>query len=70
MKADVEIIAINLINRTALTSDDTICRVETFLDEHGDEVDDPIVAVVAIGQLPDERWFTADMRCFEDTKPH
>lgn len=60
----VEIVSINRSQRLALTDNNDICAIDTFLDEHGDEVDNLDLAVVAIGQLPDSRWFMVDMRDF------
>jgi len=65
-----EITAVNRTDRLALTDGGEVCPIVTFLDEDGDEVDNPELAVVAIGQLPDKRWFSVDMRAYETVRAH
>lgn len=65
-----EIVSVNRWDRLALTDAGDVCGVQTFLDEEGDETDDPAAAVVAVGQLPDGRWFSVDMRDYEAARTH
>lgn len=46
----VVIEAVNRFGRMAVLEDGTVCAIEMFLDADGDEVDDPEIAVVAIGR--------------------
>jgi hypothetical protein len=65
-----DIAAINRWDRLVLTDSGDVCAIDVFLDADGDEVGDPALAVVAIGQLPDKRWFSVDMRAYETARTH
>ena len=49
----------------AITDTNEVCRVSVWLDADGFETDDVTQAVFAIGELPDKRWFMADLREYE-----
>jgi hypothetical protein len=52
-------------NRLAITNRDEVCAISKFLDDLGEETDDPAEAIFAIGELPDGRWFLVDLREYE-----
>lgn len=61
------------VNRAAreFTLDDgTVCPITNLYDWEGDETEDPAAAVSAVGQLPDGRWATIDLREFEPELLH
>jgi hypothetical protein len=49
----------------AITDANEVCMVIVWLDADGFETDDLTQAVFAIGELPDKRWFMADLREFD-----
>jgi hypothetical protein len=61
----VTIGAISRCTGVAITDANEICRVSVWLDGDGFETDDLTLAVFAIGELPDKRWFMADLREFD-----
>ena len=64
-----DIVSVNRTARLALTDSGDLCPITGFLDEDGDETEDPAQAVVAVGQLPaDGPWFTVDLREFQEVE--
>lgn len=62
-----KVAAVSRSRRFVFLANDQIARVETMLDEIGDETDDPSECVGAVGQLPCGRWFHLDVRGFGPT---
>lgn len=59
---------IGAVSRTsgiAITDANEVCTVSVWLAADGFETDDVTEAVFAIGELPDGRWFMADLREYE-----
>ncbi len=65
MSPHENVVAVNAASRIVLTEADDVCLIETFIDDEGEETNDPDEAAFAVGQLPTGRWFCADLSSFE-----
>lgn len=61
----VNVLAVNRCELLAITDTALIGSIETWLDDEGDETDDPSAAVVAIVRWPDGTWSPVDLRDFD-----
>jgi hypothetical protein len=65
VNAEPIIEAVSRANAIAITDRDEVCAVTVWLDAAGCETDDVESATFAVGELPDGRWFLADLREYE-----
>lgn len=66
----MNICAVNVRGRVALTDDGAECEITTLIDGDGDETDDPEAAKFAVAALPDGRWAAIDLSDFDPVVTH
>ena len=64
MPNSLDITAINVKDRKALASDDTLCTITQLFDLDGDETEDEETALVAVIRYNDDNWFTVKLSDF------
>ena len=64
MPNSLDITAINVRDRKALASDDTLCTITQLLDLDGDETEDEETSLVAVIRYNDDNWFTVKLSDF------
>lgn len=65
-----ECVAINLSNGTLLLDTNEVLKIDTYLDEDGDVIDDPFKAVACIVKFPDNTWYGLDLTKFKKATIH
>lgn len=61
----VSVAAISLSAQQVVLDDGTILEMDTLIDDEGDETDDIELAVVAVVQLTNGKWFVVKFDDFE-----
>ncbi len=67
---DPECIAVNLTTGMLLLKTNQVLKIDTYLDEDGDETDDPYTAVACIAKFSDDTWYGLDLTVFEKMMIH
>lgn len=63
--SEPDVAAINFDEGIMVLEDETVLQIDSMYDDDGEEIDDPDLAVTAIAELPDGRWLSVDLNCFE-----
>lgn len=65
MPESVDIVAVCRSKRLAITDQDVVCPITNFIDDMGDETDDPTIACTAVVKVRDDLWLTIDLRDYD-----
>jgi len=70
-KPEPDICAVNLGRREAYLTDGAVARIDTFLDEDGDAIEDGAEAQGIVIEMPNGEWGYLDLDAFDfDRKPN
>lgn len=65
----IEIVAIHVANRWALTGNNELLEITSLYDCDGVETQDPVAATIGIAQC-DEGWICIELEGFEEVEPY
>lgn len=62
--------AVHLRRRLALLTTGEVVKLESFVDQFGDETDEPEEAIAAVGPMLDGTWIRVDLTKFGPAPAH